>query len=539
MNNVWRLFRFDLGRLKANVMSIIITLGLVLVPSLFAWYNIIACWNVFDNTGNLTVAVANTDEGYQSDLIPLRINIGDQVVSALRANDQIDWHITDEEDAIDGAKSGRYYAAVVIPKSFSRDMLTFYTGDAGHADIVYYANEKKSAIAPKITDQGADTVSYQVNAVFAQTLSEVSLSLAESLSSFADEDDWDGRIAVVADHVREMADAFDDASGVLSLYGSLARSCEDLSRHSADLATQASTALDETLYRENLTVALPMESITLSPADTGVQVDVRAAVNDAYRMGRSDGSLPGNMDLRPYLSVNSEYIRTALEGYASEFDTEFSDSHYTLTGDAPDLGTENHAPSAPCQTLELTVGVPKAHLDVDSACDQILRAYSQAVAACRAGEYRVTVDIPAESAPAELDLDAIYDEICTAPVDDSLDMTEYRFVPGSYGYSFDLDAAKAALAQAKPGETVSVPMTFVEPEILGDAVYFRDVLGSCETKHSDNENRNTNLRLLCEALNGVVVQPGETFSYNDTLGERTAEKGYKPAPAYSGNRLGA
>ena len=200
MNNVWRLFRFDLGRLKANVMSIIITLGLVLVPSLFAWYNIIACWNVFDNTGNLTVAVANTDEGYQSDLIPLRINIGDQVVSALRANDQIDWQFTDENDAIDGARSGRYYAAVVIPKSFSRDMLTFYTGDAGHADIVYYANEKKSAIAPKITDQGADSVSYQVNAVFAQTLSEVSLSLAESLSSFADEDDWDGRIAVVADH---------------------------------------------------------------------------------------------------------------------------------------------------------------------------------------------------------------------------------------------------------------------------------------------------------------------------------------------------
>ena len=64
-------------------------------------------------------------------------------------------------------------------------------------------------------------------------------------------------------------------------------------------------ALDETLYRENLTVALPMESITLSPADTGVQVDVRAAVNDAYRMGRSDGSLPGDMDLRPYLNISA------------------------------------------------------------------------------------------------------------------------------------------------------------------------------------------------------------------------------------------
>ncbi len=247
MGNIWRLFRFDMSRLRVNAVSIIITVGLIIMPSLFAWYNIIACWNVFDNTGNLTVAVANTDEGYQSDLVPLRINVGDQVVSALRANDQIDWHITDEEDAIDGAKSGRYYAAVVIPKAFSRDMLTFYTGDSGHADIVYYANEKKSAIAPKITDQGADSVSYQVNAVFAETLSEVALSLAESISSFAEDDNWDARIAVVADHVREMADSFDDAASVLTLYSSLAQSCENLSRNSAALAEKASGALDETL----------------------------------------------------------------------------------------------------------------------------------------------------------------------------------------------------------------------------------------------------------------------------------------------------
>ena len=108
MNNVWRLFRFDLGRLKANVMSIIITLGLVLVPSLFAWYNIIACWNVFDNTGNLTVAVANVDDGYESDLVPLRVNIGERLVSALRANEQIDLTFTNDEDAVEGARSGRY-----------------------------------------------------------------------------------------------------------------------------------------------------------------------------------------------------------------------------------------------------------------------------------------------------------------------------------------------------------------------------------------------------------------------------------------------
>lgn len=247
MGNMVRLFRNDVKRLFANVMSLIIVIGLVVMPSIFAWYNIIACWNVFDNTGNLTVAVANTDEGYKSDLVPLKINVGEQVVSALRANDQIDWTFTDEDDAIDGAKSGRYYAAVVIPKDFSRDMLTFYSADMEHADIIYYANEKKSAIAPKITDQGADSVSYQVNAVFAETLSEVSLGLAEAFSSYAESDDWDGRIGQLADHVRTMATSVEDAAKVLGLYSTLAQACEDLAADSGKLAGKAMTAADATL----------------------------------------------------------------------------------------------------------------------------------------------------------------------------------------------------------------------------------------------------------------------------------------------------
>ena len=155
MRNVFKLFSYDIKHLFGNVITVVIVLGLVFLPSIFTWYNVIACWDAFGNTGNLTVAVANTDEGYESDLVPLEINVGDKVVSALRANDQLNWTFTTEEDAIDGAQSGRYYAAVVIPQSFSRDMMTFYTGDAQHASIVYYTNEKKNAIAPKVTDQGA------------------------------------------------------------------------------------------------------------------------------------------------------------------------------------------------------------------------------------------------------------------------------------------------------------------------------------------------------------------------------------------------
>ena len=244
MNNIARIYRDDCRRLFANVVSVIIAAGLVVMPSIFAWYNVIACWNVFDNTGNLTVAVANADEGYQSDLVPLRVNVGEQVVSALRANDQIDWVITTEDDAVDGARSGRYYAAVVIPPEFSRDMLTFYAEDSEHAKIIYYANEKKSAIAPKITDRGADTVSYQVNEVFAETLSEVALGVAESFSRLADEGDLDGRVADVADHARSLADSAERASSVLGLYSSLAQTARDLVDGSAALAASARAGID-------------------------------------------------------------------------------------------------------------------------------------------------------------------------------------------------------------------------------------------------------------------------------------------------------
>jgi len=86
-------------------------------------------------------------------------------------------------------------------------------------------------------------------------------------------------------------------------------------------------------------------------------------------------------------------------------------------------------------------------------------------------------------------------------------------------------------------ETVQIPMEYVKPDILGDEVYFRDVLGECKTPHTNNENRNENLRIACSRLNGLILQPGEELSYNETLGQRTKENGWKPAPAYSGTTL--
>lgn len=239
MHNIWTLFKSDLRHLFANVVSTIITIGLVVMPSIFAWYNLIACWDVFDNTGHLTVAVANEDEGYESDLVPIRVNVGDMLVSELRANDQIGWRIVSEEEAVDGAKSGKYYAAVVIPKDFSRDMLRFYMDDSERAQITYYSNEKKNAISPKITMTGADTVSEKVNTVFAQSISEVMISVAESVSRYADDMDAQGQIAALADHIDAMSEDTNRVADVVEMYSGTLESAQRLLDSGSKLIRQA------------------------------------------------------------------------------------------------------------------------------------------------------------------------------------------------------------------------------------------------------------------------------------------------------------
>lgn len=308
-------------------------------------------------------------------------------------------------------------------------------------------------------------------------------------------------------------------------------------------------AAGEILSRQALVVNLPEATLSLSPSDTRVQLDCRSAVKEAYSIGRTGTkeeqrtdaqSAQDNgyqMGLLPFLTYDAAYVQNELERYAQEHDTELSQYSCRMEGDMPDLSVQGYQQDTPCQTLLLTMGTPDCHLDVPSVLERIAAVYDQAFAAAAGGRYSVTADVTPEAVPQEPDLDAIYDEFCVAPVDDSLDMQEYTVVPGSYGYGFNLEAAKQMAGKAAWGETIAIPMEYVEPDILGEEVYFRDVLGSYETKHNDNENRNTNLRLLCAALDGVIVEPEELFSYNDTLGERTAEKGYLPAPAYSGTAL--
>lgn len=183
MKNLLTLFKHDLHLATRNVIAVIVLFGVVVIPSFFAWFNVLSSWDPFGNVKNLKVAVANADDGYMSELFPLRINIGEQVIAQLRANSDLDWVFTTEEEAIAGTEAEEYYAALVLPPNFSERMMTFLSPGAKPAQIEYYTNEKKNALSPEITGQAATDVSTQINQSFTKTLNEVGLALISSLAT--------------------------------------------------------------------------------------------------------------------------------------------------------------------------------------------------------------------------------------------------------------------------------------------------------------------------------------------------------------------
>ena len=154
MKNIWKIFQRDMMRIRKNVIALVVIVGISVVPCLYAWFNIAASWDPYSNTGNLKVAVASVDEGYEGSLIPLEINIGDQVLSALRENTQMEWVFTTKDKATAGVKSGKYYAAIVIPKDFSNKMMSVFSENVEKPEITYYSNAKENAINVGSTKMG-------------------------------------------------------------------------------------------------------------------------------------------------------------------------------------------------------------------------------------------------------------------------------------------------------------------------------------------------------------------------------------------------
>lgn len=180
MKKAFQIFKRDLKRLLRNPVAMVITIGVCIIPSLYAWYNIEANWDPYGNTSGVRIAVANEDRGVETELTG-ELNAGEQTIEKLRENDALGWVFTDAESAKEGVYRGDYYAAIIIPADFSEHLTSMLTGDFEQPEIKYYVNEKKNAIAPKVTDTGAETIEQQLNETFVATVSSTLVEEAKEL----------------------------------------------------------------------------------------------------------------------------------------------------------------------------------------------------------------------------------------------------------------------------------------------------------------------------------------------------------------------
>lgn len=214
MKKSFQIFKRDIGRLSKNIVALIVVIGVCIIPSLYAWFNIAANKDPYGNTANIKIAVANNDAGTENDMLG-NLDVGGQIVDTLKENDSLGWVFVSEDKAISGVKSGEYYAAIVIPDNFSESMVSFLSGKIEQPEFDYYLNEKKNAIAPKITDTGANTIQQQVNTEFvsaaAGTVADILNGSVSGIGTKLDDvqNDISTKISTVSDNLKEYEKALD------------------------------------------------------------------------------------------------------------------------------------------------------------------------------------------------------------------------------------------------------------------------------------------------------------------------------------------
>ena len=176
MKIILKIFKNDLIGIKGSILTIVLSVGLCILPALYAWFNIFANGDPYANTGNINIAVVNLDKG-SDDGSGNTVNMGQSVTDKLKEQTSIGWVFPDSEDAaIEGVKSGKYYAAVVIDADFSSNMYNALTDNFINPSFTYYENEKKNAVAPKITDTAVSTLKTSINETYIKAISEKLLS---------------------------------------------------------------------------------------------------------------------------------------------------------------------------------------------------------------------------------------------------------------------------------------------------------------------------------------------------------------------------
>lgn len=190
MKNIIEIFQNDIREIFRKTRTWIVIIGLILLPSMYAWPNILSAWDPYGHTNNIKVAVVTEDSG--AEVSGQKVNLGENLIDGLKNNKNLDWQfVSNKQEAEEGVRIGDYYASIVIPKNFSEDLTSVSRGFPKKATIEYTVNEKINAISPKITNSGASAIANNIsksfveiaNGVIFEKLHEAGIKFEQNLPS--------------------------------------------------------------------------------------------------------------------------------------------------------------------------------------------------------------------------------------------------------------------------------------------------------------------------------------------------------------------
>ena len=300
---------------------------------------------------------------------------------------------------------------------------------------------------------------------------------------------------------------------------------------------QAGDTLAQTMADQGRQVAVSLQygdwSGQLTAAE--LELDWQSIATQAQQRGRDNFLVQGAAYLG-HLMGGGENVSPELDGRQPALEQLLDQADRAVGGDvtSADYRVEDNK-------LYMTKGVTGVAVDRDETAAQVSQAFQTAFQAQAGGAgavQEVTLTV-AETAPQEPDFDAIHQAVYQQPQSAQLDSETYEITDHVVGVDFDPQVLKAAYVQAGEGDTFSIPLTLTQPDETRESLegkLFKDLLGEGTTRVSGSANRKSNVKLSAEACNGIILLPGEEFSYNNTTGSRSADKGYKNAPIYQGGQ---
>ncbi|SFJ61343.1 MULTISPECIES: YhgE/Pip domain-containing protein [unclassified Bacillus (in: firmicutes)] len=305
MKQIWRIYTTDIRNVAKHWAAIVIIIGLIILPSLYAWFNIKASWDPYGSTKDVPIAISNKDKG--ANLRGKDINIGKEVVDSLKKNKNLGWKFVDEKEAIHGVEHGEYYASITIPKDFSEKIATVLDDNPQKPEIQYYVNEKVNAIAPKITSKGASGIVEEIGKNFVKTangeifkiFNELGIDLETNLPSIEKVKDLVFKLEAQFPEINKIVDTAltdaDKAQGLVTTAQDTMPKIESIIHDSQQLTKDV-----DTFFANN--------DQTLEEAPARVKRDLEFAKKAADRTAQITDSLRD-----PLANVNKESIKNNIK----------------------------------------------------------------------------------------------------------------------------------------------------------------------------------------------------------------------------------